>query len=74
MSATPRQPCPFCNGHPQLVDGDPIWCCAERANAHEAAQHRYVSTACHHGHHNLCRHTCKYCPAPCRCTCHKDPT
>jgi hypothetical protein len=30
----------------------------------------YTSTACHHDLHDRCRHTCKYCAKPCRCTCH----
>lgn len=30
--------------------------------------HRYVSTACLHSQHTLCRRACKYCPASCACT------
>lgn len=44
--------------------------------------HWYFSTACLHSQHGQCgklqhdrgepRHPrCKYCPAPCRCTCHQ---
>lgn len=29
--------------------------------------HSYVSTACHHGLHERCRITCKFCEAVCRC-------
>lgn len=32
--------------------------------------HTYVSTACYHGHHDMCRLICKYCPAKCLCKCH----
>ena len=31
----------------------------------------YISTACHHEQHEKCRLDCKFCDAPCRCTCHK---
>lgn len=30
----------------------------------------YLSTACHHGHHDQCRRICKYCPETCLCKCH----
>lgn len=33
-------------------------------------QHDYLSTACHHGLHERCRKTCKFCAAPCKCECH----
>jgi hypothetical protein len=34
--------------------------------------HAYLSTACYHSKHGvLCRQTCKYCDAPCSCTCHR---
>jgi hypothetical protein len=33
-------------------------------------EHRYLSTACLHGLHDRCRRTCKFCNAPCQCTCH----
>jgi len=29
--------------------------------------HDYLSTACFHGLHELCRQTCKYCSSPCLC-------
>jgi hypothetical protein len=32
--------------------------------------HLYVSTACHHDRHELCRLVCKYCGAPCVCDHH----
>ena len=32
----------------------------------------YLSTACIHAHHDACRVTCKFCPAPCRCVCHQS--
>lgn len=32
-------------------------------------EHDYVSTACMHGHHEMCRLQCKYCAEPCRCGC-----
>lgn len=34
--------------------------------------HAYVSTACQHALHATCRATCKFCPAACRCDCHKE--
>lgn len=36
----------------------------------EFVPHVYVSTACIHGKHDLCRSVCKYCEDPCRCSCH----
>jgi hypothetical protein len=33
-------------------------------------EHIYTSTACRHDLHTECRHTCKFCRAPCRCACH----
>ncbi len=33
--------------------------------------HIYLSTACQHDEHGLCRRTCKYCSAKCRCDCHQ---
>lgn len=36
------------------------------------AIHHYVSTACHHGQHYVCREVCKFCDAPCNCDCHGD--
>ena len=47
-------------------------------------QHRYLSTACLHGHHAHCQcdtnlqgqpkipGTCKWCKAPCICSCHAE--
>lgn len=32
--------------------------------------HFYVSTACQHSKHDLCRRLCKYCATSCRCRCH----
>lgn len=32
--------------------------------------HGYLSTACWHGAHERCRRVCKFCQAPCRCSCH----
>lgn len=31
-------------------------------------KHHYISTACHHGKHELCRRVCKYCGVGCACT------
>ena len=31
--------------------------------------HVYLSTACEHGKHALCRKVCKYCESRCNCTC-----
>lgn len=39
--------------------------------------HRYWSTHCRHGDHNLCKGSCKGCAAPCVCPeleCHKSST
>lgn len=33
--------------------------------------HDYVSTACQHRHHDICRFMCKYCSATCLCVCHR---
>lgn len=33
-------------------------------------KHMYISTACQHEKHDLCRHFCKYCQAACLCPCH----
>jgi hypothetical protein len=35
------------------------------------APHDYLSTACHHRRHSECRLVCKFCPAGCRCDCHR---
>lgn len=36
--------------------------------------HNYLSTACFHEvHGDACRKTCKFCDAPCFCTCHRNP-
>lgn len=35
-------------------------------------EHWYISTACYHMEHGLCRMTCKYCEASCQCECHVD--
>lgn len=32
--------------------------------------HRYLSTACIHNKHDVCRETCKYCGNHCVCNCH----
>lgn len=40
---------------------------AERVLAGAA---HYFSTYCLHDRHDECRVTCKFCPAPCRCSCH----
>lgn len=34
--------------------------------------HVYLSTACGHRHHGLCRRVCKWCNAGCACTCHEE--
>lgn len=34
--------------------------------------HVYLSTACYHNFHGECRQTCKFCPSPCSCECHKE--
>lgn len=36
---------------------------------HPDGTHVYWSTHCRHGHHGLCRLTCKHCSAPCQCPC-----
>lgn len=33
--------------------------------------HDYLSTACFHNVHGECRLECKFCAAPCRCSCHR---
>lgn len=32
-------------------------------------EHPYYSTACAHGLHERCQDTCKFCAAPCECSC-----
>lgn len=32
-------------------------------------EHIYLSTACEHAAHPLCRKVCKYCGSPCTCPC-----
>lgn len=39
----------------------------------ETKNHNYVSTACFHHLHALCRHTCKFCHSGCKCPCHITP-
>ncbi len=39
--------------------------------AAQALVHRYLSTACHHEHHERCRLTCKFCEERCICDCHR---
>jgi hypothetical protein len=34
--------------------------------------HLYCSTACHHGLHDECRLSCKWCREPCCCICHDE--
>jgi hypothetical protein len=34
--------------------------------------HLYVSTACMHSRHLLCRQGCKFCDAACLCPCHVE--
>lgn len=43
-------------------------------------RHYYTSTACAHAQHepdkyphDRCRKTCKFCHAPCQCSCHITP-
>lgn len=35
-------------------------------------KHAYVSTACQHDKHDICRHRCKFCTALCLCWCHNE--
>ena len=32
----------------------------------------YYSTSCIHGLHDRCLGECKFCPAKCRCRCHRE--
>lgn len=34
--------------------------------------HSYLSTACLHQEHTVCRLTCKFCVAACSCPCHEE--
>jgi len=54
---------------------------AERDMVDAGGAHHYLSTACLHGEHDYCKSPagaagpkkpagCKFCSAPCRCTCH----
>lgn len=40
------------------------------AHVRDGEPHVYMSTACIHAMHGRCRMTCKFCDAPCRCSCH----
>lgn len=59
-----------------------LWQIADQVAADPGAEHRYLSTACHHGQHGYCGstvglagpktpRTCKFCPAVCVCACHR---
>jgi hypothetical protein len=39
--------------------------------AKEPTPHNYVSTACFHGRHDVCRKSCKFCQVACGCVCHQ---
>ena len=41
-----------------------------RVAALHNGRHRYLSTACLHEAHELCRRACKWCGEPCLCECH----
>lgn len=43
---------------------------APTSDTNGAAAHVYVSTACHHGLHDRCRQSCKFCAVACACPCH----
>jgi hypothetical protein len=36
--------------------------------------HFYLSCACRHDKHRICRRACKHCLAPCMCLCHEQQT
>jgi hypothetical protein len=59
---------------PELVQTSQAMCAEHSAVRLEAAvspaAHRYVSTACQHGKHDVCRERCKYCSSLCLCPCH----
>lgn len=53
--------------------------------AQEPDSHRYLSTGCLHGEHSYCQNStgaagakvpaqCKFCAAPCTCSCHQAPS
>lgn len=44
---------------------------AENQDQSALSEHDYLSTACHHGLHQRCRKTCKFCETECRCSCHR---
>lgn len=56
-----------------------------RAWIRHPRRHTYLSTGCRHGHHDYCQamtgHAgtkrpgqCKFCTAPCLCSCHQSAT
>ncbi len=39
--------------------------------AHLHHWHEFTSDACHHHQHGSCHDKCRFCPARCRCYCHR---
>lgn len=59
---------PECNG--TCPGPEPRRAFHVRGCPNDLVPHDYVSTACHHGLHEQCRLTCKFCPTDCGCPCH----
>jgi hypothetical protein len=43
-------------------------------NASRRVVHLYLSTACQHDRHEMCRLSCEFCGSLCLCACHSDGT
>lgn len=52
----------------EVEEGTKLESGAAHVLAHREEAHHYISTACQHGKHALCRRVCKYCGAGCACT------
>lgn len=71
---------PAGTGGGNYLSADDDWA---RSNPSLSGEHSYLSTACLHGEHDYCKSPvgatgntkrpaeCKFCSAPCRCTCHR---
>jgi hypothetical protein len=56
----------------ELRDGATVESLDEAGMREHGWARHYLSTACQHGEHRVCRKVCKFCSERCRCDCHKD--
>ncbi len=57
----------------RLIVDVPLGCSVTVLREVRAERDHYVSTACFHAEHNMCRRVCKFCSRPCGCVCHLVP-